>query len=271
MMCGWFSERFGHSNQCTKCTGLFNWPRHLLKNAGSQHVPRVSSVFKTSFLKMSIQVKEFGEESDIDIDNFWKPGKKGRPKSTLLQIETNSKKKNIEDQTSQFGGNEMNQLILSRWNFSLVGPDHDPSTLYTCCIPFPSGLRRTGIEPNLHRGRIDMIFTGVPHGWDNLCHLSCCFRPCGIFFYLQLVLGILLPQGGICVTTREQLSLENNPWSCSQVASWSRIQITLEALFDHPMYMCIYTVIIIYMLREVFKHAIDIMEFPSCYIFCSRH
>ena len=194
-----------------------NWPRHLLSNAGCQHVPQVSSVFKTSFLKMSIQVKEFGEESDIDINNWVKPGEKGRPKSRLLQIETNSKKTSLKIKLL-FRGNEMNQLILSRWNFSLVGPDHDPSNLYTCCIPFPSGLRRTGIEPRLHRGRFDMIFTGVPHGWDHLCHLSCCFRPCGIFLYLQLVLGILLPEGGICVTTREPLSLENDPWSCSQVA-----------------------------------------------------
>ena len=43
MMYGWFSEHFGHSNQCTKCTGLFNWPRDLLKNAGCQHVPQVQN------------------------------------------------------------------------------------------------------------------------------------------------------------------------------------------------------------------------------------
>ena len=51
-----------------KCTGLSNWPRHLLKNAASQHVSKVSNVFKTSLLKTRIKAEEFGEEYKLDID-----------------------------------------------------------------------------------------------------------------------------------------------------------------------------------------------------------
>ena len=77
MVYGWFYLHFGHSKQCTNCTGLSNWPRDLWKNAECQHVPQVSSVFKTSLLKT---VRTWQRQC-------LKPGKEGRPKFTLLKIQ----------------------------------------------------------------------------------------------------------------------------------------------------------------------------------------
>ena len=66
MMYGWFSEQFGHSNQCTapNAQAISTGPG-IYWRMQDVNMFRRSQVFKTSFLKMRIQVEEFGEESDM--------------------------------------------------------------------------------------------------------------------------------------------------------------------------------------------------------------